>query len=276
MELSVDFQSFRPLALTLPTVSTKLNWKDYWGTIKVRWGIGRDHYRVTPGIYKVGNMKALDVVADEKAAHCQPFIRRASDNGEYVDDRQMSQETIGRIIENLAHGILGAAHDALHPINRAQVMAAVYALSASRAHQNILVVIGHANNFMRHNLPDGKNKIEAAMRNQPVHLRRPRIVQLAFRLLVDEVRRNLAEGLDIGSPVVDVKEFLRHGPEHSLNLLGLHGGVCAKRRQNRLHPITVVFPRIARQFAGARMRAALVGRHGEHAVDRKSTRLNSS
>src|ERR1039458_10711959 len=118
-------------------------------------------------------MKALDVVAYEKAAHCQPFIRRASDNGEYVDDRQMSQETIGRIIENLAHGILGAAHDALHPINRAQVMAAVYALSASRAHQNILVVIGHANNFMRHNLPDGKNKIEAAMRNQPVHLRRP-------------------------------------------------------------------------------------------------------
>lgn len=55
MELSVDFQSFKPLALTLPAVSTKLNWKDYWGAIKVRWGIGRDHYKVTPGIYKVGN-----------------------------------------------------------------------------------------------------------------------------------------------------------------------------------------------------------------------------
>jgi hypothetical protein len=55
MEYPIDFQSFRPLTSNLPAVSTKLNWKDYWGAVKVRWGIGRDHYKVAPGIYKVGN-----------------------------------------------------------------------------------------------------------------------------------------------------------------------------------------------------------------------------
>lgn len=55
MNLPTDFQSFKPLAFSLPTVSTQLNWKDYWGAIKVRWGIGRDHYTVIPGLYKVGN-----------------------------------------------------------------------------------------------------------------------------------------------------------------------------------------------------------------------------
>src|SRR5271157_2229507 len=57
------------------------------------------HWRVHPlevhfQAQRGGAVKALNVVADEKAAHCQPFIRRASDNGKYVDDGQMSQETI--------------------------------------------------------------------------------------------------------------------------------------------------------------------------------------
>lgn len=54
MDFSIDFQSFKPLTLSLPTVSTQLNFTDYWGTIKVRWGIGRDHYTIAPGLYKVG------------------------------------------------------------------------------------------------------------------------------------------------------------------------------------------------------------------------------
>ena len=78
-----------------------------------------------------GAVKALNIVADEEAAHCQSFVRRTSDNGEHVDDGQMSQETIGCVIENVAHGVLCAAHNALHPVNRAQVMAPVDALAAS-------------------------------------------------------------------------------------------------------------------------------------------------
>src|SRR5579863_8832061 len=123
-----------------------------------------------------GAAKALNIVADEEAAHCQTPIRHESDNGEYVDDGQMSQEAIGCVIENVAHGVLCAAHDPLHPVNRTQVMAPVYALAASRAHENILCVVGHAYNFMRHDLADGENEIEATMHNEPVHLCRPCIV----------------------------------------------------------------------------------------------------
>src|SRR5579863_4703649 len=85
-----------------------------------------------------GAVKALNIVTDEEAAHCQTSIRHESYNGEYVDDGQMSQETIGCVIKYVAHGILCAAHDALHPVNRTQVMAPVDALTASRAHENIL------------------------------------------------------------------------------------------------------------------------------------------
>ena len=34
--------------------SSKLNLRDYLGAFKVRWGIGRNNYRVAPGLYAVG------------------------------------------------------------------------------------------------------------------------------------------------------------------------------------------------------------------------------
>jgi len=38
----------------MPSVSTKLAIADYLGSIRVRWGIGRNDYRIKPGLYKVG------------------------------------------------------------------------------------------------------------------------------------------------------------------------------------------------------------------------------
>jgi hypothetical protein len=38
----------------IPTVSRELNIDDFLGAVKVRWGIRRDNYRVSPGIYAVG------------------------------------------------------------------------------------------------------------------------------------------------------------------------------------------------------------------------------
>ena len=39
---------------TIPTVSTRLGLGDRLGRWRVRWGIGRDRYRVEPGLYRVG------------------------------------------------------------------------------------------------------------------------------------------------------------------------------------------------------------------------------
>jgi len=37
-----------------PQVSARLTWADSWGSIKVRWGVGRMNYRVEPGLYALG------------------------------------------------------------------------------------------------------------------------------------------------------------------------------------------------------------------------------
>jgi CO dehydrogenase/acetyl-CoA synthase delta subunit len=55
MNYFLNLQSLKPLTLNIPTVSTKLNFKDIIGTIKVRWGIGRDNYAINPGLYKIGS-----------------------------------------------------------------------------------------------------------------------------------------------------------------------------------------------------------------------------
>ncbi len=87
---------------------------------------------------------------------------------------------IGSIIHHVAHWIVGAAHDALHAVDSAKVVAAIDALAAAGANEDVLVVVGHADHFVRHNLADGEHQIEAAVRDQPVYLRRPGVVELAF------------------------------------------------------------------------------------------------
>lgn len=47
---------------TVPIVSSRLNRVDWWGTVKARWGVGRMHYAVDPGLYAVGNPTAQSPV----------------------------------------------------------------------------------------------------------------------------------------------------------------------------------------------------------------------
>jgi hypothetical protein len=39
----------------LPRVSSQLGWRDHWGAIKARWGVGRMDYSIDPGLYALGN-----------------------------------------------------------------------------------------------------------------------------------------------------------------------------------------------------------------------------
>ena len=50
----MDFTSFKPVALNAPTVSAKLELSDKLGALKMRLGFGRDHYRLKPGLYRLG------------------------------------------------------------------------------------------------------------------------------------------------------------------------------------------------------------------------------
>ena len=39
----------------VPKISSDLLWPDHWGSKKARWGVGRMHYTVDPGLYALGN-----------------------------------------------------------------------------------------------------------------------------------------------------------------------------------------------------------------------------
>jgi acetyl-CoA decarbonylase/synthase complex subunit gamma len=55
METTIKIQPGQISFAPIPQINSQLNWKDRLGAVKVRWGIGRDNYRVNPGLYKVGN-----------------------------------------------------------------------------------------------------------------------------------------------------------------------------------------------------------------------------
>ena len=51
----------------VPVVSTELSVNDFMGAVMVRWGINRDNYRVSPGLYAVGSPDpASDVFVDRQ------------------------------------------------------------------------------------------------------------------------------------------------------------------------------------------------------------------
>ena len=54
MVANLNIQSLKPVVFNVPTISTKLDTSDLLGALKMRLGIGRDNYIVTPGLYKVG------------------------------------------------------------------------------------------------------------------------------------------------------------------------------------------------------------------------------
>src|SRR5258705_12456400 len=99
-------------------------------------------------------MKALLVVSDKQAAHhgCSGGVTRY--NGKYIHNREIAKKVRRGIVENPAYRILCASHDSFHSVDRSQVVTAIDAVRAARSHQNVLVVVRHPDNFVRHNLSD--------------------------------------------------------------------------------------------------------------------------
>jgi len=50
---SIDFSAIKPFTATIP--ASKWTKSDLLNAVKVRWGIGRNNSKVTPGLYKIGN-----------------------------------------------------------------------------------------------------------------------------------------------------------------------------------------------------------------------------
>ena len=87
-------------------------------------------------------------------------------------------------------------------------------MDAAGADEDVLVVVGHTDDFVRDDLADGENQVVAAIAQQLVDLRGPGVIELAFADFVDEAAGNFAQGDDVVAPVVDAEQIARSGAEH--------------------------------------------------------------
>ena len=71
---------------------------------------------------------------------------------------------------------------------------------------------------MRHDLADGEDEVVSAGGEEVGDLGGPRKIGGAFGDLLDERRRDGADGGDAGAPVVHAEEALRHAGVHLVDL----------------------------------------------------------
>src|SRR5260370_16184285 len=110
------------------------------------------HFEVDSEAQGRGFPETFRVIPDIDAARYQLPVEVAGDNGEHIYDWQVRQKSIRGVVEDAAHRGIHSAHDSLHSINGAEIMAAIDAVWAPRSHEYVLIVICHADYFVRHNL----------------------------------------------------------------------------------------------------------------------------
>ena len=147
-------------------------------------------------------------------------------------------------------------------------MALVDAFGASRADEDVLVVVGHPDHFVGDHLADRQDQVVAAFGNHAVHLRGPREIQLTFRLLADEFGRHLAQRDQSAAPVMDAEQALRHIAEHGPDLAVGHGDVGPESGHHVGEPVAVILPGVAGELAGARVEAGEIRGKAQHLAAR--------
>ena len=121
-------------------------------------------------------------------------------------------------------------------------MALVDAFRAARADEDVFVVTGHADHFMRNNLADGQNQIMLARPDETGQLRLPGEIHRTPGRLPHELRRHFADGDDARTPVVHPEQRWRHAGIHFGNLPRRHRRVRAQRGQHvrQTRPVIIV------------------------------------
>src|SRR5262249_17435303 len=106
--------------------------------------------------------EALHIVTDVQSADYYVASFVLTQNCQGIDDRHVLGEMVRSVIQNAAHGGIGAAHNPFHAVNGAQVVALINSFRAAGADEDILVVVGHADDFVRHYLAKREDEIEPA------------------------------------------------------------------------------------------------------------------
>ncbi len=97
-------------------------------------------------------------------------------------------------------------------------MALIDPLRATSTYKDILIVVCHSDNFMRHNLSNRENQIKVSLYQKLADLSWPRIVHGPIRDGFQELRRDLSQCHNPFTPIVFAKQIGGDIAKHLLNL----------------------------------------------------------
>src|SRR3984885_10761309 len=152
------------------------------------------HLEVNLQAQGCGKFEALDVVANVEAANDELACRILAHYRQDVNDRQLFCEVLAGVVQDAAYRSVGATHHPFHAVDSTEEVATVDADGAACADEDVLVVAGHADDFVGDYLADRENQVVAPVAEQFVHLRWPGVVELAFADVVDKTAWVLAQG----------------------------------------------------------------------------------
>ena len=96
--------------------------------------------------------QAASFLADEQPMHDALAFRRSAD-GQNEQNRAFVQEMLHAVVEDFAYRRMVFSHHALHAVDRADHMGFVDHVAAADAYKEVLRVVRHADDLVRHNLP---------------------------------------------------------------------------------------------------------------------------
>src|ERR1700761_5803548 len=110
-----------------------------------------------------GEFEALRIVTNIEAANDQLPVDVLGYDRQHINDRHPASEVFASIVEYTTNRRIGAAHHAFHSIHRAKEVAAMNSDGATRAYEDVLVVVRHADDFMGNDLAYGEDEIVATV-----------------------------------------------------------------------------------------------------------------
>lgn len=110
-----------------------------------------------------GAEEARVVVANEDAARHELASRdTAADHSLDVHDREVLNKVRRGVVEDPPQRVVGAAHHALHAVDCANEVREVDRVASASADKEVLVVVRHAEDFVRHDLADRQDEVVLA------------------------------------------------------------------------------------------------------------------
>ena len=176
------------------------------------------------------------------------------------------------VVEDLPHGRMVFSHHALHAVDRADHVRFVYHIAATHADEQVLRVVCHADDLVRHDLTGGNDEVVAFVHHAAIDLHADRLMPETLCDFFQIACRDFTDLHHVMPPVVDDHIFIGDAFEHDFplrlghRLVRAEGGhnidLCAALGQQMIID--------ACDLARLRVKAREIRREDEHLFERSS------